>query len=111
MAGPGVQGVSPRPWCHALVCPPQAQFSPGPQTTYRDCLSKLDLQYEKLLVRRQVGDDAWAAWTAERAQGRDPASSPFGMCSSIRGPGTGPLPLGVLPVLPSGKAAAVLELS
>ncbi|KAM6458459.1 plectin isoform 21-T22 [Liasis olivaceus] len=27
----------------------EAQLSPGPQTTYRDYLSKLDLQYEKLL--------------------------------------------------------------
>lgn len=39
-----------------LLCPPQAQLSPGPQTSYRDYLSKLDVQYEKLLVSRWPGD-------------------------------------------------------
>lgn len=43
----------------APLCP-QAQLSPGPRSAYHDCLSKLDLQYAKLLV--SVGRGDGGAW-------------------------------------------------
>lgn len=48
------------PWDSLLIlsvpCSPQAPLSPGPQAAYREGLSKLDLQYAKLLVRRALGE-------------------------------------------------------